>query len=81
MPCPARGLCAAFCVKEAMLKALGCSFDFTECEFFLARNQDKSSLVVSQRFASDNRNVVPFAKIMTSVRDHLTAVVYLLSAV
>jgi phosphopantetheinyl transferase (holo-ACP synthase) len=80
MPCPARGLCAAFCVKEAMRKALGRPFDFTECEFFLAKNQGKSSLVVSRRFASDNRNVVPLATIMTPARDHLTAVVYLLSA-
>lgn len=28
------GLCAAFCCKEAVYKALGQPFDFTECELF-----------------------------------------------
>jgi phosphopantetheinyl transferase (holo-ACP synthase) len=29
---PARGLCAAFCCKEALFKALGAMFEYPECE-------------------------------------------------
>ena len=29
---PARALCAAFCCKEALFKALGAMFEYPECE-------------------------------------------------
>lgn len=32
LPEPARALCAAFCAKEATVKALGAPFDLTACE-------------------------------------------------
>lgn len=31
---PARGCCASFCCKEALVKALGEPFDYTACELF-----------------------------------------------
>jgi hypothetical protein len=34
LPDRALGLCSAFCCKEAVFKALGSPFNFTECELF-----------------------------------------------
>ncbi len=31
---PAEGFCAAFCCKEAVFKALGKPFNYTDCQFF-----------------------------------------------
>ncbi len=80
MQSPARGLCAAFCVKEAMFKALGRPYNFTECEFFLAKSPDKSSFVVSRRFAAEAGNTIPRLTLMMPESHHFTAVVYLLGA-
>lgn len=34
LPDKALGLCSSFCCKEAVYKALGSPFNFTECELF-----------------------------------------------
>jgi len=39
-PDPARALCASFCAKEAIAKALGGLFDFTSCELFAGAADD-----------------------------------------
>lgn len=78
---PAAGLCAAFCVKEALYKALGRPYNFTDCEFLLGRGRASGSLAVSRGLARDLRGTVPVAKILRPARGHLTAVVYLLGAV
>jgi phosphopantetheine--protein transferase-like protein len=35
LPGPARALCACFCAKEAVFKALSAPYNFTDCELFL----------------------------------------------
>ena len=44
---PAFGLCALFCAKEALFKALGSSYNFPECEGTLDAAACKLSLNVS----------------------------------
>jgi phosphopantetheinyl transferase (holo-ACP synthase) len=78
---PAAGLCAAFCVKEALFKALGRPYNFTDCEFLLGRGKAKSSFSVSRRLAREFRGFLPVAKILRPVSGHITAVVYLLGIV
>ncbi len=77
---PAAGLCAAFCVKEALYKAIGRPYNFTDCEFLPGRGRASGSLAVSRRLALDLRGAVPVAKILRPVQGHVTAVVYLLGA-
>lgn len=36
LPDPALGLCAAFCVKEAVVKALGVPIDYRDCELLFS---------------------------------------------
>jgi phosphopantetheinyl transferase (holo-ACP synthase) len=36
LPFPARALCASFCAKEAVFKALCTPYNFTDCELFLS---------------------------------------------
>lgn len=43
-PDPARALCGAFCVKEALLKALGAPFSPEECELCLATDSADQAL-------------------------------------
>jgi phosphopantetheine--protein transferase-like protein len=35
LPSPARALCACFCAKEAVFKALSAPYNFTDCELVL----------------------------------------------
>ena len=74
---PAAGLCAAFCVKEAMLKVLRRPYDFTGCEFFLSKSGAGHSLVLSGRVAG---RVVPRVKLVRPDRSHFAAAVYLFAA-
>ncbi len=41
---PAVGLCAGFCCKEAVLKALGTSLDYRECELFFSPERPEQEL-------------------------------------
>src|SRR5271157_262777 len=74
LPDPAAGLCAAFCVKEALYKAIGRPYNFTDCEFLPGRGNTAGSFAVSPRLARDLRGAVPVARILRPVRGHLTAV-------
>jgi phosphopantetheinyl transferase (holo-ACP synthase) len=80
LPDPAAGLCAAFCVKEALYKALGSPYNFTDCEFLPGRDSTKGFFAVSPRFAADYPGVMPCVKILAPVKGHCTAIVYLLDA-
>ena len=50
---PARALCAAFCCKEALTKALGAIFEYPECELLFdpASEQQQPLLAPSLRRA------------------------------
>lgn len=74
---PAAGLCASFCVKEAMLKALRRPYDFTGCEFFFSKYGAGHRLVLSGRVA---RRVVPRVRLVRPDRRHFAAAVYLFTA-
>jgi len=45
---PALGLCACFCCKEALLKALGTSIDYRDCELLFSIGRLEQDLILSQ---------------------------------
>ena len=47
LPDPAFGLCASFCCKEAVYKALGESYSFTDCELHVDPAKDTCSVRLS----------------------------------
>jgi phosphopantetheinyl transferase (holo-ACP synthase) len=47
LPDKALGFCSSFCCKEAVFKALGVPFNFTECELFFIPGQDLQRPVLS----------------------------------
>jgi phosphopantetheine--protein transferase-like protein len=52
-PFPARALCASFCAKEAIFKAIGGPYDFTDCELFLSPD-DTAELRLSPSLAAEH---------------------------
>jgi len=77
---PAAGLCAAFCVKEAMYKAIGLPYNFTDCEYLPGRTTSRGVIRVSPRLAPLLRGRTPTVKILRPVRGVLTAAVWLSAA-
>ena len=53
LPSPARALCACFCAKEAVFKALGAPYNFTDCELFLSAD-DTAELRLSPSLAAEH---------------------------
>ena len=47
LPFPEIGLCASFCCKEAMFKALSAPYNFTDCEFFGDVGNSRSRIELS----------------------------------
>ena len=78
---PAKGLCAAFCVKEALCKALERPYDFTDCEFLYAGTLQNSLFALSGKIAPRMRNIQACAKLLMPVKGQVTAIVYLFSAI
>jgi hypothetical protein len=60
---PARGLCAAFCCKEALCKALQATYPYSSCEFFY--NEDGRGHRV--RLARDLRRSFGITALRTTV--------------
>jgi holo-[acyl-carrier protein] synthase len=54
LPAPARALCACFCAKEAVFKAIGGPYDFTDCELILSAD-DTAELRLSPALAAEHR--------------------------
>jgi phosphopantetheinyl transferase (holo-ACP synthase) len=77
---PAQGLCAAFCVKEALLKAVHRSYHFADCEFFYDRTRRKSRLFISGKTGAGMKKYYPVVKILSPVPGQITAIVYLFGA-
>ncbi len=50
---PARALCAAFCVKEALFKAAGRPVDVRACEVFARPGQQRPEVVIGEGLAAD----------------------------
>ncbi len=76
LPDPALAYCAAFCCKEAVVKALEESFPFPECEVFFTPG-GTASIRLSDRLAAE-RGVAAAEARLSGPRDgELTAVVYL----
>jgi phosphopantetheinyl transferase (holo-ACP synthase) len=51
----ALGLCASFCCKEAVFKALGGPYDFTDCEFFMNEDEEPARIHLSEGLRSKHR--------------------------
>ena len=77
---PATGLCAAFCVKEALLKAVSRAYDFTDCEFLYDTSQKKSLFSISGKTGAGMKKIHPAAQLLSPVRGQMTAIVYLFGA-
>jgi phosphopantetheinyl transferase (holo-ACP synthase) len=78
---PAQTLCAAFCCKEALCKALRRPYNFTECEAFFDGKSFTIAVRTSEAFRSENGFAELRAAIATNPldNDELIATVYLLA--
>jgi phosphopantetheinyl transferase (holo-ACP synthase) len=74
---PAPALCASFCIKEAMFKALGKAYNFTDCEFFPNTAVTGGRFSVSHRLLDKGCTLRPVAMLPAPVQGHITAIVYL----
>jgi phosphopantetheinyl transferase (holo-ACP synthase) len=72
----ALGYCAAFCCKEAVVKALGESFPFPECEAFFEPEQGVT-LRLSPRLARKSGVRASEVRLSRPAAEEIVAVVYL----
>ena len=77
---PATGLCAAFCCKEAVLKAIGKPINYTDCRFFYEVEKEVQKPVFS---ASDDFSIIADSqvRIISGSPGELVAIVHLFSAI
>ena len=78
---PSFGLCAAFCVKEALLKAIGRAYDFTDCEFLYHKNPRKCRLSIAGKTRARMEKIHPVAKLLNPVEGQMSAIIYLFGGV
>jgi hypothetical protein len=64
LPDPALGLCAAFCVKEAVVKALGVPIDYRACELFFSPPGGGCDVGLSPEFIEEHGVLGAVARIM-----------------
>ena len=50
---PSRAFCAAFCCKEALFKATGIPYNFTDCELLESISESHVELRLSESFRND----------------------------
>lgn len=67
---PAVGLCAAFCTKEALRKALHNPYNFTDCEFFYSDDPKKCRFNISEDLAALFPDLSYTVKILSPVVLH-----------
>ena len=75
-PDPATALCAAFCVKEAFLKAIGTSYDYTACVLHWDPGREEQSILVDPAVAAEHRIAGTRAIVRAGSDGTMTAVVY-----
>lgn len=51
---PAHGLCASFCAKEALIKALGAAIDYRDCELLLRPGEEVHDLQLSPSLCEEH---------------------------
>jgi phosphopantetheinyl transferase (holo-ACP synthase) len=77
---PGQGLCASFCVKEAMFKAIRRPYNFTDCEFFYAPTPEKARFALTGSISRAIRDMVPCVKVFKPAAGQFTAIIYLFGA-
>lgn len=76
LPNQALGFCAAFCCKEAVVKAVEDSFPFSECEVFYEPD-GTANLSLSSRFSQEWGVQAADVRISRPTDEEVVAVVYL----
>src|SRR5512138_994962 len=79
-PDPAAALCASFCCKEALVKALEAAYPYRECELFLEGGQEEQDLVLSPGIRESHRVLRARARVFSAREGELVAVVCLYGA-
>jgi phosphopantetheinyl transferase (holo-ACP synthase) len=64
LPDPALGLCAAFCVKEAVVKALGVPIDYRDCELLFSPPGGVQGIYLNPEFIEEHGISRGVARIM-----------------
>ncbi len=72
---PRQGLCASFCCKEALFKALGEPYEFTDCELLWHTDRQSASPTLSPELMARYRIDQVHAKIQPNPLDHRELVV------
>ena len=76
---PAEGLCAAFCCKEAVYKALECPFNFVDCELLFDPACSEQVLHLSPALRNEFDIAEASARVMRAAEGECVAVVCLWS--
>jgi phosphopantetheine--protein transferase-like protein len=63
---PALGLCAAFCAKEALIKALGVPIDYRHCELLFQSEQEAPRIRLDPALKEEHRTRVAMARVLLS---------------
>lgn len=75
-PDPAEALCAAFCVKEAFLKAIGRTYDYTRCALLYDGVREEQQILLDPGIAAEHRITGTRAIVRAGSDGTMTAVVY-----
>lgn len=78
-PFPEKSMCACFCCKEAVFKALGEPYNFIECELFPDFNQDFNKIHLSPAILKKNQIKKSFCVIKPAIgnNEELVVLAYL----
>jgi phosphopantetheinyl transferase (holo-ACP synthase) len=74
---PAAGLCASFCCKEALVKALESAFPYPECELLYQPGREEQELILSAGIRERHHITQARARLLAPREGELAAVVSL----
>jgi phosphopantetheinyl transferase (holo-ACP synthase) len=63
---PAFGFCASFCIKEAVLKAVGVPIDYQQCELLLCPDEELQNIHLAPEFSDEHGIDGAVARVMQS---------------